>query len=504
MLQCFGIGAFLKLKFQERRCLLNLLGNIKKTYYYARKNGICEAYYAIREQAYAKKSPDYLGNSYQFTEINDEEYEKQKNTNFKVEPLISILVPTYETNSKFLKEMIQSVMNQSYGKWELILADASKTEMVKLCLDEFMIRKSKWEEKNNNNIPVRKNCRIWSNRVSLNSRIVYCKLEENRGISENSNEALALAMGDYIGLLDHDDLLCRNALYEMVLTLNNNIQDGKEVAFLYSDEDKCDTEGKKFYDPNIKLEFNFDYLLSNNYICHLLLMRKDLIKQLGFRKEYDGAQDFDLIIRASIQSLQNDLARIVHVDKVLYHWRCHEGSTASNPLSKMYAYEAGRKAVIDGLYHYLLSRGEVVQKCNNENGDPDTDSFYANGIKIRVHHTKHNGFYRVQYGNGSARELFLVRKDIAALAYSRIVNNKITNGIKNQMGNTLYQGLPKKVSGYLHRAVLQQDVYSVDCRFAILRPELQAYEKKGYITMDDFKQEASHYILYDPLYQIID
>ena len=174
------------------------------------------------------------------------------------------------------------------------------------------------------------------------SRIRYVRTAENKGMSENTNEALQYATGDYVGLLDHDDLLTPDALYEMAMTLQNANEQGIEAALVYSDEDKCDTEAKIYYEPHVKLGFNWDLLLSNNYICHFLAMKTELIKKLGFRKEYDGAQDFDLVLRATLEKDEKD--EILHVEKILYHWRCHDLSTAANPQSKLYAYEAGKRA----------------------------------------------------------------------------------------------------------------------------------------------------------------
>lgn len=461
---------------------MSILANLKKTYYYAKKNGIPEAYYAVKERAYAKKSPMYLGNGYQFEEISEEECEKQRLEAGKLalQPKISILVPTYETNPVFLREMIDSVVNQTYENWELILADASETTVV---ADEVKSYESYVDS----------------------GAILYIKLEENKGISDNTNVALEAATGDYIGLLDHDDFLAKNAFFEMVKAIQQVEEQGKQVGFLYSDEDKCDTEGKKYYDPNIKLEFNFDYLLSNNYICHFLVMRADLMKSLTFRADFDGAQDFDIILRAAIQCMLGNPAEIVHVNQVLYHWRCHDGSTAANPMSKMYAYEAGRRAVEAGLKEYLKLSGAVVQENDSEisretkkKREADNRGFYANGILVKVLHTKHNGFYCVQYGKNTPREMFLVREDVAVIAYPRKYNDKITSGIFDEQGEALYDQIPAKVSGYLHRAVLQQEVYGAKKEHIFLRDEYAELSDKDIVSNLDLTKEEHRFIVYNP------
>ena len=162
---------------------------------------------------------------------------------------------------------------------------------------------------------------------------------------------------------------------------------------------------------------NKELLLSNNYICHLLVMKLDRIKELGFRKEYDGAQDFDLVLRAFLHKEPTD--EILHVNKVLYHWRCHESSTAANPQSKLYAYEAGKRAVESALEEYL-------REMHDGNITKVDRMLYVNDIPVQVVHTKHNGFYRVEYGKGTAEDIFKVRKDIGVIAGPVIDNNKIT------------------------------------------------------------------------------
>lgn len=234
---------------------------------------------------------------------------RQKHSAFAQKPLISIVIPLYCTPLPYLKELLESVRRQSYENWQLCLADGSPDDKAK----EF-IEKHYGREK----------------------RIVYRKLEENGGISANTNEAVALAAGEYLMLCDHDDTLEPDALYEIVKAINDTGADA-----LYTDEDKVSMDGRHYFDPNFKPDFNLFRLRENNYICHIFVVKKSLTDETGLlRSEFDGAQDFDFILRCCEKA-----QKITHIPKVLYHWRCHMDSTAADPSSKAYAYEAGRKAV---------------------------------------------------------------------------------------------------------------------------------------------------------------
>ncbi len=205
---------------------MSITANLKKTFYYCKKNGITDTYYALRERLYARTSPLYMA-GYDYVPVSEEELQKQRETVFENEIKFSILVPMYETKSEFAREMIDSVLAQTYTNWELILADASKTDMVKEVVSG-----------------VDGSLSSMGNVYASDSRIRYVRIAENKGISENTNEALKYATGDYIGLLDHDDLLTPDALYEMAVAIQAVEKNGKTVAFVYSDEDKCDTEAK--------------------------------------------------------------------------------------------------------------------------------------------------------------------------------------------------------------------------------------------------------------------
>ena len=226
-------------------------------------------------------------------------------------PTFSIVVPTYNTRPDFLRDMIDSVRNQTYEKWQLCIGDGSEgNKELEAILAEYH---------------------------ELDPRIVYTISEKNMGISGNTNVALRLATGDYIALLDHDDLLAPEALYEVVKVILSH----EDADCIYSDEDKFTDEVKDHYQPAYKPEFNRDFLRSCNYITHLFVTKKSIVDKIGeFDPNCDGAQDFDFILRCTEQA-----KAVYHIPKMLYHWRCHPGSTALNPGSKNYAYISGVRAV---------------------------------------------------------------------------------------------------------------------------------------------------------------
>ena len=253
---------------------------------------------------------DY-GEWYELTRPTEEELEQQRKEKFPVEPLFSIVIPASQTPEKYLKEMLDSILAQTYGKWEVCIADGSP--------------KGKSLEK------------ILKRYSEKDSRIHYRILGENLGISGNTNAAMDMAKGDYIVLADHDDTLTPDALYELAKAVNKD----QDNDVIYSDEDKLDMDGGALFEPHFKPDFNIDLLTSTNYICHLFAVKRELVEKVGkFDHEFDGAQDYDFIFRCTEKA-----KKICHVPKVLYHWRCHQDSTASNPESKMYAFEAGARAI---------------------------------------------------------------------------------------------------------------------------------------------------------------
>lgn len=236
---------------------------------------------------------------------------KQQKKQFAYMPKISFVVPLYKTNLKYLDELIQSVKKQSYENWELCLSDGS-----------------------GENSPLTK---VLEKYVREDKRIKVVSNEKQLHISENTNAALEIATGDFIAFGDHDDLLTLNAFYECVKAVNEN----PDTEIIYSDEDKVVMEGDRFFQPHFKPDFNIDLLHTTNYICHLFVVKRELLEKVGgLNPEFDGAQDYDFVFRCVEAS-----DRIYHIPKILYHWRSHQDSTAENPESKKYAFEAGKRAI---------------------------------------------------------------------------------------------------------------------------------------------------------------
>ena len=269
---------------------------------------------------------DY-GGWIKYNEPKDADLKIQMKRKFDFEPKISVVVPMYNTKEKFFKELIKCMMDQTYSNWELCLADGSP--------------------KQNDNL---------KKYYEQDKRIKYKYLDGNLGIAGNSNAAIGMATGDYIALLDHDDVLADYALYEIVYNLNKF----PNAEFLYSDEDKIDENGNR-YDAYFKPDIAPDTLRCQNYICHFSVFKKELMEKLGgFRENYDGAQDYDIFLRMLEIT---DPKNISHVPKILYHWRVHNESTAKlNSNAKNYAFEAGKKAIEDHIKRVGLE-GTVSKGC---------------------------------------------------------------------------------------------------------------------------------------------
>ena len=399
------------------------LDNLRKTVYYLKKNGIKSTVLAAAERLQKKEYDDYT-----YIPLSAEELKAQRQRIWDIPVKFSIVVPVYHTPEKYFRELMESVLGQTYPHFELILADASNDEQLKGLAESYS-----------------------------DARVRYIKLQENAGISENTNQGILQAKGDYVALLDHDDLLTTDALYEMA----SAVRSAREAAagdvigsktsglpvLMYSDEDKCNGEGNVFYEPHFKQDYNEDLLLTNNYFCHFTAIRTDVAKNLLLRRQFDGAQDFDLVLRVTGEAMKEVQAvngsrhnRIVHIPKVLYHWRCHTGSTAANPESKRYAYEAGKRAV----------EAYVKQK----------------GWNAEVSHLKHLGFYRVDY----KEDIFEVRKEIGAVGGRVLRKGRIVGGMMDAQGNVSFAGLKNGYSGYVNRAVLVQQAEALDVRCMRLSP----------------------------------
>lgn len=308
--------------------------NLKKGFLYLKHYGPKEFWVRLTERM-EEQTVDYAkwreGDS-----LTDKERQDQKKRKWKQPVKISVLVPAYRTPESYLRQMIESVQAQTYENWELCIADGSgKEESLEKIVSQY---------------------------AAKDSRIRYQLLDKNEGISGNTNAAIRMASGEYLAFFDHDDLLAEDALYEAARAIEE-----QKAELIYTDEDKVRADLSEYFQPHFKPDYNPDLLCANNYICHLVVVKKELADRVGgLRKEFDGAQDHDFLLRITERT-----DRIVHIPKVLYHWRIHKASTADNPASKLYAYQAGQKAISEHLKRL--------------------------GLEAEVSQTKDFGFYRVSY-----------------------------------------------------------------------------------------------------------
>ncbi|UQF11552.1 glycosyltransferase [Vagococcus lutrae] len=287
--------------------------------------GIREAWsrYRLRQEqknAYEK----WISENEQF----NEEQIKQEISTWTLQPKISIVVPVYNVEEKWLRTCVNSLQNQFYDNWELCLADDCST---KAYIRPLLQQLSEEDE-----------------------RIKIIFREENGHISEATNSAIGIATGEYVGFMDNDDELAPHALYEVVKALNEQ----SDIDFMYSDEDKVNINGVRF-DPFFKPNWNEELLLAHNYITHFVVIKRELLNRVGgLRNEYNGSQDYDFVLRATEQA-----SKIHHIPKILYHWRTVETSVAFDPQSKEYAYVAGERALAAALKRRNL-RGDVKMTKN--------------------------------------------------------------------------------------------------------------------------------------------
>lgn len=395
--------------------------NINKAIRYFKKNGIKNTVYACIERIAQNKT-----DTYQYQAPEQEELDRQRIESSLFKTKLSVVVPAYETKEEYLSDLFHSLLSQSYQNWELVLVDASVTDRVFEQTEQF---RAQFGE----------------------DRLQYIRISENQGISENTNVGILKATGDYICLADHDDCFTLDALYHMAKAVESA---DLAPALIYSDEDKADGEMKQFYDRNDKYDFDYDLILSNNYICHITMVQADLMKELLERGEYNGAQDFDLVLRVMEWLEQGGVnedklaEHILHVPRVLYHWRCHAESTAQNTDSKLYAYEAGKAAV-----QSYLNRKK---------------------IEAEVTHSLHLGFYKVQY----RKDFFAVRKSVGMMGGKVLDGTDRMLPVVKKDGQILYAGLHRHFSGRMHRFSLTQSADYVDIRCMRLSEEMRSLTDK--------------------------
>ena len=422
--------------------------------------------------------------------------EDQRNYTFQYNPKFSILVPTFNTPERFLREMIESVLNQSYENLELCIADGSTSDATYQVIQEY---------------------------AKKDNRIKYKQLAENKGISENTNEALKMATGEFIGLFDHDDVLELSLLFHVMKVLEQH----PKADIIYTDEDKMDGETNTFFGPNFKPEFDLELFCTNNYICHFFVVRRNIANRIGgFRKEYDGAQDYDFIFRCVEATME-----IYHIPRVLYHWRTHAASTAAAPESKMYAYEAGKRAV-EAHFQRMQEKAEVSVTENYGFFYTRLPGSSKENVKV-IRYEKNQSVEELNRlaENTKAQVLIFVPQQVQILTkdYEDILSGKslqhgtgavgclqIYGGRVVEAGlvvtpkeivHTYFEGYGKHKTGYFHRLKLGRGVSAVSTVFAIEKEKLRSMG--GFSSELSFRaaqielclklKEAGYHNLYTPL-----
>ena len=497
---------------------------IKKGFMYLRHYGLKDFLVRMGER-FEETEVDY---NIWFREkrLNQEDLKLQTEQKWERKVVISVVVPIFRTPEPFLRQMIESVINQTYPFWELCIADGSgNTEKTRSVVEEY---------------------------VKKDNRILYQVLQENLGIADNTNTAMNMASGDYIALFDHDDLLEPDALFEIAEAAMKS-QGNADV--LYTDEDKVAADLSEYFQPHFKPDFSPDLLRSNNYICHLFVVKRLLAVSVGGqRKEFDGAQDYDFILRCCEQAKS-----IVHIPKILYHWRVHKASTADNPASKRYAFEAGKRAIeahlkrmkvtgtvsatkdlgfyrvkykvqgnpfisivipnkdnmgilkrcIDSIQSKSTYRNYEVIIVENNSKEPDTFAYYKSidgkdGISVIYWEEEFNYSRINNYGIMHAKGDYIVclnndisvitpdwmeellgncqRKEVGITgARLYFPDNTIQHaGIVVGMGGSagsMFVGMSRNRTGYMHKAAIQQNLSAVTA--ACFMVKRQAFEQAG-------------------------
>ena len=417
--------------------------NISKGIKLLRKKGLKAVARKLKSKL---NSPNKMyGKWYESHKVTSDELDRQRKVKFEYEPLISVIVPVYNPPVDYVKELVESMLEQSYSNWELCLADggnvATKGEGTTdngatdrgntveadgqaAKMDEVV------EDSSGERTAVEELLRDYAKR---DSRIRYKKLPANMGISGNTNAAYEMAAGEYIGLLDHDDMLSADCLYEIVAALNENRYD-----IIYTDEDKITKDSTVHSDPQFKPDFSIDFLRTHNYITHFFVVSRDICEKLScantteglFRSAYDGAQDYDFILRCVEQT-----ESIYHIPKVLYHWRVSDVSTAGDPYTKSYADEAGLKALEAHIKRCELKAGvehtdmnNIYKVCYDVTGNPLVSIIIANKDHIEdLDRCIKSIFEKSMYKN---YEIIIVEnnsEDSRTYAYYKSLKNKYEN-----------------------------------------------------------------------------
>ena len=399
--------------------------NLKKTLYYIQRNGIKKTWFAVWERLFEAKKQHYT-----YREPDEALLCGLRESGLSAGK-ISILVPAYETKPEYLAALIESVLAQTYSNWELVIADASRDYSVQ---NDFSSGPQSIRPRTIVSEVVRK---------YDDERISYHHLAKNYGIAGNTNAGLAFVNGEYTALLDHDDLLTKDALSRMA----SAIETYPEGVLFYSDEDKCNGDASEFFEPNYKRDFDKEQLLTNNYLCHLSVFRTDVLKQLRLSEAYEGSQDFKLVLDVLSyveEKGQKPENYIIHVPYVLYHWRWHTGSTAANPKSKQYAYEMGRKAIQD--------------YCD------------AKGYHARVTQQEHVGHYYVEY----EQDEFTAREEFGAVCNYQYKRGRIAGGPLLKDGSVEFLRMRRGYLGYMCLAASQHTVAAATFSSMTIRPSLEA------------------------------
>ncbi len=435
---------------------------VKKIISYGRDRGLKELAVKIKERIEYKRAADSYMKSHMPTEA---ELETQRNTVYEKNTIISICVPLYNTKREYLEQMLRSVIDQTYPYWELCLADGSGKEYSYI---EAIVK------------------------GIGDRRIKYKKLNGNKGIVENSNEACSMATGEYIALLDHDDVLSADALYYVRREID------KGADYIYSDEANFSRSVKRPDIIHFKHDFSIFDLRGNNYICHLSVFKKVLFEAVkGFRQGYDGSQDHDLILR-----LCERAEKIVHIPRVLYFWRVHPESVAMDISAKPYCLTTGIRAVESHLERMKI-KAEVTNAAENA-------SVYRVKYQTSIKPSVINNIENI---NGVTNEyIIVVSPEITVSAESlneicgilQLEGVGMVGGMVTEKGRIkyaalktegdkilpVYEGLSAKSDGYMKRLKYAQSVEALPDKFFGIRRSI--LEGMGYFDSDlwEYKKTA--------------